>query len=483
MSSGTIKPGPPSKPGQGVLPSVAPTSQTILLDKLNARRSTPDSEALASSDDEADPHRHDPQPATTQPHRPVRRASWLNDTSSQAVSHPRKGSFASSSMSPTTSHPTTPSADQGVGTTWASHTTASGVLSRGHPNPSSFPWGPPVWNSERKEPPSRLAEVLPSPSSGFPPGISNHSLYGESGLTQQTSPGPRDQGSNAQIPFAIPLHPTPKTYRSQSYSVGQLEPDSATAAMGPTAAVGSRCRPTPHSGLQHRPSRPSMLSEMASDGSMLGKVNEDEDDDDSKGSMPGSQPETVEERLERLTRENTILKQREQQHMYQNSRIMRPRASSSAAYALGNGYLQEPVPEESDYAVDELDESHDPADLAARRGLPRRMSEYGAGPFRSPYPVENRKLDSVKKAIWQSSLGFGGVGDISQSRRHSFADVPQRQGSIASIADSVGPHDQGGQDAQHSQEFPSPYSENPNFPTAHQGKKRAINSLHPATWS
>jgi len=220
-----------------------------------------------------------------------------------------------------------------------------------------------------------------------------------------------------------------------------------------------------------------MLSEMASDGSMLGKVNEDEDDDDSTGSLPGSQPETVEERLERLTRENTILKQREQQHMYQNSRIMRPRASSSAAYALGNGYLQEPVPEESDYAIDELDESHDPADLAARRGLPRRMSEYGAGPFRSPYPVENRKLDSVKKAIWQSSLGFGGLGDISQSRRHSFADVPQRQGSIASIADSVGPHDQGAQDAQHSQEFPSPYSENPNFPTAHQGKKSAINTL------
>lgn len=214
-----------------------------------------------------------------------------------------------------------------------------------------------------------------------------------------------------------------------------------------------------------------MLSEMASDGSMLGKVNEDEDDDDSTGSMPGSQQrdETVEERLERLTRENTILKQREQQHLYQNSR-MRPRASSSAAYALGNGYIQEPVPEESsDYAIDELDESHDASELAARRGLARRMSEFGAGPFRSPYGMENRKLDPVKKAIWQSSLGFGGLGDISQSRRHSFADVPQRQGSIASIADSVGPHDQV-PDTQHSQDFPSPYSENPNFPTAHQGK-------------
>jgi hypothetical protein len=30
------------------------------------------------------------------------------------------------------------------------------------------------------------------------------------------------------IPFEIPLQPTPKTYRSQSYSVGQLDLDSPT---------------------------------------------------------------------------------------------------------------------------------------------------------------------------------------------------------------------------------------------------------------
>ncbi len=63
---------------------------------------------------------------------------------------------------------------------------------------------------------------------------------------------------SAQIPFAIPLHPTPKTYRSQSYSVGQLEPDAATttataAAMGTSAILGGRGRPLPHSGLQHPP--------------------------------------------------------------------------------------------------------------------------------------------------------------------------------------------------------------------------------------
>lgn len=161
---------------------------------------------------------------------------------------------------------------------------------------------------------------------------------------------------------------------------------------------------------------------------------------------------------------------------------MRPRAASSAAYALGNGYLQEPVPEESDYAIDELDESNDPSDLATRRGLGRRMSEFGAGPFRSPYSLENRKLETVKKAIWQSSLGFGGLGDISQSRRHSFADVAPRQGSIASIGESVAPHEHSAQDSQHPQDFPSPYSEMPNYPTSNQGEK-AVTPLCPAAWS
>ena len=45
---------------------------------------------------------------------------------------------------------------------------------------------------------------------------------------------------------------------------------------------------------------------------------------------------------------------------------------------------------------------------------------------------DSRSIESVKKGQWQSSLGFGGLGDIPQSRRHSFADVPTRQTSISS---------------------------------------------------
>lgn len=209
-----------------------------------------------------------------------------------------------------------------------------------------------------------------------------------------------------------------------------------------------------------------MLSEMSNDGSMLGKVNED-DDDDSSGSMQGSQHQDAAKTIEMLTRENMMLRQQQQ---YQSARL-RPRASTASAFGLSSSYLQEPVPEESDYAVDEHDELNDgSADAATRRGLARRMSEYGAGPFRTPYMVENRKLENVKKAFWQSSLGFGGLGDIPQSRRHSFADVPTRQASISSIGDAVQAHESAAQDLAHAQEFSTAYPETHNYAVNSQGK-------------
>lgn len=366
-------------------------------------------------------------------------------------------------MSPTASHPSTPSAEPGV-TAWGSHPGSTGVLGRTHSGGGSFPWGTAIWNTERKEPPSRLTEVLPSPTSAVPPGGSSSSFFATEGGLTQTSPAARES-TNSQIPFAIPLHPTPKAYRSQSYSVGQLEPEAAATSMAPSSIIGGRGR-IPHPGLQHRPSRPSMLSEMSNDGTMLGKVNEDEDDD-STGSMQGSQHQEQAKTIEMLTRENMMLRQ---QHQYQNARL-RPRASTASAFGLSSGYLQESVPEESDFAIDEHDEANDGSDLAARRGLARRMSEYGVGPLRSPYLLENRKLENVKKAFWQSSLGFGGLGDLPQSRRHSFADVPTRQASISSIGDAVQAHEPATQDVSHPQDYTPAYPDASNFGIANQGKK------------
>ena len=470
MSSGNnIRPGGHSKPGQSVPSGVAPSNQAILLDKLNVRQSTPDSEAMASSDEELDHHRQVSMASAAQPQKPVRRASWLNDTSQPPSNLVRKSSFASASMSPTASHPTTPSAETGA---WGSLSASTGALARGPAgNSASFPWGGTIWNNDRKDASSRLAEVLPSPTSTGPGGGSLNGLYhGESALNHMSS-GQRDQSANSQIPFPIPLHPTPKTYRSQSYSVGQMEVDANSAAMGPSAMMGSRVRTIPHSGLQHRPSRPSMLSEMANDGSALGKVNED-DDDDSAGSMQGSQHQNAEKTIEMLTRENALLRQQAQQQQYQQSSRLRPRASAGNAYGL-NGYFQEPVLEESDYAVDELDESNEGSEMSARRAMGRRMSEFGAAPFRSPYTTfENRKLENVKKGIWHTSLGFGGLGDGSQSRRHSFADVPTpvRQNSIVSLGESLGPHDNIGQEGQISQDSYPAFVNEANYASNNGGK-------------
>ena len=125
--------------------------------------------------------------------------------------------------------------------------------------------------------------------------------------------------------------------------------------------------------------------------------------------------------------------------------------------------MQESVPEESDFAVDELDDLAD--DFAGNRAPGRRMSEYNFSPFFSSSFAQEK----ARKGLWQTSLGFSLSDDISQSRRHSFADVPPRQGSIASIGESVASRDHGPQDSQYSQGFSSPYAENNNYPASNSG--------------
>ena len=481
MSSGSLKAGRSSKLGPG--PAGAQGSQSLLLDKVSARTSTPDSEALASSDDEGD-HRQDvPHSSAAQPpHKPVRRSSWLNDTS-QTLARPRQGSFASASMSPTGSHPTTPSGEAGP---WGSHSTSS-VMGGRAAGPSAFPWGTGIWN-DQKGAPSRLSEVLPSPTSTVPPAGGHNSFFGADIGLAQTSPASREPGPNPQIPFAIPLHPTPKTYRSQSYSAGQLDPENAPPPTMSSSGVLGRAR---YPALQHRPSRPSMLSEMSNDSSMLGKVKEVEDDDDESAtdSLQGSFHQMSESKaIEMLARENAILRQQQQQQQQYNARI-RPRASTGAY--LGNGYpLRETVPEESDYAIDELDEVNEAGDPYGRRNSVRRMSEYGGGggggAFRAPFGMDNRKVDNMnlKKALWSSSPGFFS-GDVSQSRRHSFANMPTRQGSISSIADSVSTLDANVGDGQSSHGYPGAFPDSPGFPTSTSNRKIPVQDdlLRDLTWT
>ncbi|KAK5242821.1 hypothetical protein LTR40_012653, partial [Exophiala xenobiotica] len=196
----------PAKPGlstRGPMPAFGAfnthqASASILLEKSNPglRRSTPDSEALASSDDEVD-HAKASAASNMKGNRNGRRTSWLNDVTGSNTN--RKPSMTGL-YSPTTSHPGTPGSEISPWSNANMNTPATAWHNQG-----SNPYGWNIWGQDaRKDPPARLQEVIPT-------------VNGDG------------------IPFSIPLQPTPKTYRSQSYSVGQLDTTSAAPNTAPVS--------------------------------------------------------------------------------------------------------------------------------------------------------------------------------------------------------------------------------------------------------
>ncbi|KAH8700533.1 PSP1 domain protein [Talaromyces proteolyticus] len=447
MATTAGKPTLASKPGNSSAPG---NNASIRLEKGNqgVRRSTPDSEALTSSDDEFDHHHlHQTPTATTAPlPKSARRTSWLNEV---PLSLPRRTSLTTSgNLASPGSNPQTPTGDQPG---WA--TTPSpglnGTMPWGHgshgSHGGSFPWATGIWTTEgRKEPPTRLTELSQSPTMPNIPSATEEIL----------SPSARSMAGDSSIPFTIPLHPTPKTYRSQSYSVGQLDPETVKlmSNKAPSQHNASRGRAgNQYAGIQHRPSRPSLLEDLGHDPALLGRVREDEDDEDEEENnvdSNGAQAYAASQQraIDQLTRENAILRQSTQ---LENAR-MRDRAASSASansnFSLSGGLhnlhrIHGSVPEESDLAVEDLDELGEipPGYGGIRNSGRRRLSEHSVNlekqftPFGS---VENRPLENLKRTHWQTSLGFGSIGELPQSRRHSFAEIPTRHGSIGSIGEA-----------------------------------------------
>ena len=420
---------------QSSTPPASGASVTARLEKSHpgVRRSTPDSDALASSDDDGD---HIPltQTITAPATKPVRRTSWLNEI---PLSAQRKHSLPGGPLASAPSNPASPSSEQGP---WAANTTSpglSGSFNWNQPTGSSFPWGTGIWNSEsRKEPPSRLSEIVPSPTMTTP--VPASGALGE----EMLSPITRTVSGESAIPFSIPLHPTPKTYRSQSYSVGQMDSEYLGMKSGASPHYpGGRSRgPGQLSSGQPRASRPSVLGELGHDSVMLGRVREDDDGDESLNGSDGdtnyaaSQARTIEQ----LARENAMLRQ--QAAAGQHDGRFRDRAASSASAVSGMHAMTRIrgfVPEE-ELAVEELGDLRDIAGYGnVRGGTRRRFSEHASNleqPLSSfAAPLENRVLENVRKAHWQTSLGFSGASDMPQSRRHSFADIPIRHGSISTV--------------------------------------------------
>jgi hypothetical protein len=356
-------------------------SASILFEKSNpgVRRSTPDSEALASSDDEPDQNRAANQAAKA--HKPARRTSWLNDVPTATATLTRKTS-GTMPYSPTASNPGTPASEQPAWTPMTSTSAATGW----NGTTSSGAWSS-IWSNQdlRKEP-SRLQEMMVN-------------------------------SQEAGIPFSIPLQPTPKTYRSQSYSVGQLESAMAPSANSPIEQGRYRMGGQ----LQRRTSRTAGLGVVDATG--LDRLHEEEGDEDYQGqSMSNSQLR----RLERLEKENAQLRAAQASNRTFSTSAITPTTSS----AFRSYRTQGALPEEYDDAVEDQESMSGSGLLQRRDNMMRRMSEQALPPFERQSGADYDGGRNASK--WSTSLGFGSIPEIPQSRRHSMADVPTRHPSMGS---------------------------------------------------
>jgi hypothetical protein len=247
-------------------------------------------------------------------------------------------------------------------------------------------------------------------------------------------PPPRFQPTSASnghagIPFAIPLEPTMKPHRSQSYSVGQQDTSQApSSGLTTTAGDPTRFRLGGQPGLQRRKSKNNGLGSLDPGG--LGQLREVDDDEEAQ--RPNSANTDQARMIQKLVAENSQLRQ----EVKIRDRAI-PATNLAQPSGLRNPRFQGSVPEEEETAVDDRDDYNTYGGHATRDTLARRMSEQplSYNERQSYSHVESRAFDNSKKGQWQSSLGFGPIPELPQSRRHSFADVPTRHGSFSSTGE------------------------------------------------
>lgn len=303
-------------------------------------RSTPDSEVLASSDEEMDQAKR----STESRKAPAnRRTSLLAEPS---IEH-RRSSFAGSNAS----QPNTPGTGQD---TWAAISP-----SIGHYNGSSFPFGQSIWSGTR-EPPLRFSETRQD--------------------TEKSPPSSTGQ-------------PGQTIYRSLSFSVGQK--DNETTSQRPSQT------------LQRRTSRQNTL---APENGGLERVNEDENmhHDAAYNTSPS------------LGRQGgRALSTTTMSHTTSN---LRGRMRS-----LGNG--------QPDLTLDDTEESASQLRYPVHAAPTRRLSDLQSlAPSRQPIgpPYSNSIFRNSRIGPQWSTGDYDPLEAIPQSRRHSFADVSTRRGSLGS---------------------------------------------------
>lgn len=336
--------------------------------KLGMRRPTPDSDVLASSDEDRD-HVPPARPAVKPVYNLARRPSsgWIQD-----IQPNRKYSLPSVSFAG--SQPTTPSLEQ---------------PQQSRPTTTSLNWNTASFTANSAG--SRLQEVLPSPTSAHHP-------------TDRALPSPTAVEADDGISFLLnQYNPIRKSVRSQSYSVGQGEADN------PAAQLASRLRTS----LRHRPSKPSLLGDSTV---ALGQLREDDIDEveSSNGSEQGVRlPVGYWDREHR----QAVLKHAAMENARARNRA--PSAGSPVSQSSRKtGQNARPMTQ-SDYAVDEHEDNdrHD----SPKMSLTRRFSEFGR-------EVDVELLEVNKKMNWNTGaihpLGVDALG-----RRHSFAHYSSHQPS------------------------------------------------------
>lgn len=176
------------------------------------RNATPDSEVLASSDDDGHPINRSISSLRSQP---TRRGSWMSEV------QPRKQSFTGS-ISSNQSKPTTPAGDT---TPWPSahsfgtKTTTANPLIGG-----AKIWGNVFSRDNNAATATGGSSFRPSKAVDL---TAPSNRIGDRETQAQVSPGA--QYEHSALPVAIDLQPTPKATRSSSYSYGQQE----RKALGP----------------------------------------------------------------------------------------------------------------------------------------------------------------------------------------------------------------------------------------------------------
>ncbi|KAF2036745.1 hypothetical protein EK21DRAFT_51867 [Setomelanomma holmii] len=351
---------------------------TLDKSKLQLRRPTPDSDVLASSDEDRE-HVRPPIRAAPGSYSGTRRlsSSWLHD-----IQPNRKNSLPSTSFAEP--HPTTPSLEL------PQHQhSRSGV--------SAFSWS--STNSfSTNQSGSRLREFVPSPTSPFAPG-------------DKALPSPTTIDNDNGIGFLLNQQlPIRKAVRSQSYSIGQGDIENS-----PVGKFSAHLR----SGLRHRPSKPSLLGESGVSAG-LSQLREDDADEieSSNGSEHGVRlPAGYWEREQKqaLLKQAAVENARARNRATSTGSPVQPHPPHRRKTTAGLRHMPHGP---TDYAIEEIDDTEQSNMNHPSLALMRRFSEHV-----SVYPRDHEVeiVDSPKKQQHWATDNIPTLGADALGRRHSFA--------------------------------------------------------------